>query len=359
MQEQTPGKNTEVVVVIGAGGIGMAIARRQGFGRHILLADFNETLLATAAKELEVASYNVSSRKVDVSSRDSVRALADEAASLGSVMQVINTAGVSPNMAPPDRILAVDLYGSAVIFEEFERVIAPGGAGLIVSSMAGHMSSPLPPEQERDLAFAPADGVRNVLQALGFRTVRRALMTSIGVTNRTGDYNRTTEAHDWKRRSERLVRASGMPYTIVRPGWFDYNARDQHRLVLLQGDRRQAGDSSDGVVARHQIVQVLVHSLNSSEALRKTFELIASKGPAQEDFDAVFAPLEADPQDTLDGCMTWRTWRWRRNRSAYATISMLCAPATLQAPTASQGCLKPIEWALCKKTQTNEPKQGV
>src|SRR5271157_5543830 len=149
--------NIEVVVVIGAGGIGMAIARRQGFGKHILLGDFNETLLATAAQELEQASYRVSSRKVDVSSRDSVRALADEAASLGSVMQVINTAGVSPNMALPDRILAVDLYGSAVVFEEFGRVIASGGAGLIVSSMAGHMSSPLPPEQENDLAFAPAD----------------------------------------------------------------------------------------------------------------------------------------------------------------------------------------------------------
>src|SRR5271165_963987 len=147
----------EVVVVIGAGGIGIAIARRQGFGKHVLLADFNEKLLETAAKELELASYKVSTRKVDVSSRDSVRALADEAASLGSVMQVINTAGVSPNMAPPERILAVDLYGSAVVFEEFERVITPGGAGLIVSSMAGHMSSGLPADQEHDLAFAPAD----------------------------------------------------------------------------------------------------------------------------------------------------------------------------------------------------------
>ena len=148
---------TEVVVVIGAGGIGIAMARRQGFGRHILLADFNEKLLETARKELEVASYKVSSRQVDVSSRESVRALAEAAASLGSVMQVINTAGVSPNMAPPDRILAVDLYGSAVVFEEFERVIAPGGAGLLISSMAGHMSSALPPEQEHDLAFASAD----------------------------------------------------------------------------------------------------------------------------------------------------------------------------------------------------------
>jgi NAD(P)-dependent dehydrogenase (short-subunit alcohol dehydrogenase family) len=149
--------NTEVVVVIGAGGIGIAIARRQSFGKHILLADFNETLLQAAAKELEVASYKVSTLKVDISDRASVRALADKAASLGSVTTVVNTAGVSPNMAPPERILAVDLYGSAVVFEEFERVIAPGGSALVVSSMAGYMSPALPREQDKALAFTPAD----------------------------------------------------------------------------------------------------------------------------------------------------------------------------------------------------------
>jgi uncharacterized protein YbjT (DUF2867 family) len=116
-------------------------------------------------------------------------------------------------------------------------------------------------------------GVRNVLRALRPRTARIALMTSIGVTNRTGSYNRSTEARDWKRRSERLVRASGLPYTIVRPGWFDYNGPDEHRLVLLQGDTRQAGNSSDGVIARSQIAEVLIHSLASDQALGKKFEL--------------------------------------------------------------------------------------
>jgi uncharacterized protein YbjT (DUF2867 family) len=144
-------------------------------------------------------------------------------------------------------------------------------------------------------------GVRNVLSALGSRTARIALMTSIGVTNRTGAYNRATEAHDWKRRSERLVRASGLPYTIVRPGWFDYNGPDEHQLVFLQGDTRQAGDSSDGVIARRQIAEVLVRSLGSDHALRKTFELIAATGPAPDDFDALFAPLDADPRGALDG----------------------------------------------------------
>jgi uncharacterized protein YbjT (DUF2867 family) len=144
-------------------------------------------------------------------------------------------------------------------------------------------------------------GVRAVLKALGPRKARISLMTSIGVTNRTGAYNRSTGAHDWKRRSERLVRATGLPYTIVRPGWFDYNGPDEHRLVLLQGDRRQAGDPSDGAVARQQIAEVLVHALGSDQAVRKTFELVATKGQAPRDFDALFAPLDADPPVALDG----------------------------------------------------------
>lgn len=144
-------------------------------------------------------------------------------------------------------------------------------------------------------------GVRNVLNALSSRKARIALMTAIGVTNRTGDYNRATEACDWKRRSERLVRSSGLPYTIVRPGWFDYNSPDEHQPVLMQGDRRQAGNSSDGVIARRQIAEILVHSLTSEDASRKTFELVATKGPAPEDLDPLLAALDADPQGALDG----------------------------------------------------------
>jgi len=144
-------------------------------------------------------------------------------------------------------------------------------------------------------------GVRNVLSALGSRKVRIALMTSIGVTNRTGSYNRSTEAHDWKRRSERLVRASGSPYTIVRPGWFDYNKSDEHRLVFLQGDTRHAGNSRDGVIARRQIAQVLVRSLGSETALHKTFELVAEKGAAQQDLGPLFAALVPDTEGALDG----------------------------------------------------------
>jgi uncharacterized protein YbjT (DUF2867 family) len=142
--------------------------------------------------------------------------------------------------------------------------------------------------------------VRNVLRALAGRPVHIALMTAIGVTNREGAYNRSTQIHDWKRRGERLVRASGLPCTIVRPGWFDYNAPDQHRLVFLQGDERRAGDPSDGVIARQQIAEVLVHSLTSQAARGKTFELVAERGPAQKHLEPLFAALAADAAGDLD-----------------------------------------------------------
>jgi uncharacterized protein YbjT (DUF2867 family) len=145
--------------------------------------------------------------------------------------------------------------------------------------------------------------VRNVLRALNGRRVRVALMTAIGVTDRAGAYNRSTGIHDWKRRGERLLRASGLPYTIVRPGWFDYNARDQHHLTLLQGDTRHAGDPSDGVVARQQIAEVLVSSLTADAAIGKTFELVADKGPAQQNLAPLFAALKADRPGELDAVL--------------------------------------------------------
>lgn len=101
-------------------------------------------------------------------------------------------------------------------------------------------------------------GVRNILRIFMDTPVRIALMTTIGVTERLSSWNQRTEVHDWKRRSERLVRASGHIYTIVRPGWFDYNNDDEHRIVMLQGDRRHAGTPEDGVISREQIAQVLV-----------------------------------------------------------------------------------------------------
>ena len=149
--------NTAVQVVIGAGSIGQAIARRTGAGKHVLLADFNETNLQNAKTALEDAGHTVSTQRVDVSDAASVRALAQAAAGLGDVVQVISTAGVSPVQAPAEAVLAVDLYGTAVVLEEFGTVIASGGAGVHISSMAGHMPPPLDPETAHALAFTPVE----------------------------------------------------------------------------------------------------------------------------------------------------------------------------------------------------------
>ena len=125
---------------------------------------------------------------------------------------------------------------------------------------------------------------------------RIALMTAIGVTNREGDYNRQTEAHDWKRRGERLIRVSGPPYTVVRPGWFDYNKPDEHHLVFLQGDRSSCWQiPATGSSPAASSLQVLVASLTSEAALRKSVELVATHGPAQPDLEPLFAALDADP----------------------------------------------------------------
>lgn len=192
----------DVVVIIGAGGIGAAIARRQGFGKTVLLADWNADVLANAAEALRDASYRVETRQVDVSSRASVAALADAAAALGRVTQVVNTAGLSPNMASVDRVLAVDLYGTAVVFEAFGRVIAPGGAGLVISSMAGHMAPPLSAEVEQALAFTPADELL-ALPCLSAEAVPDAMIGYI-IAKRANFLRVQAEAIRWGERGARV-----------------------------------------------------------------------------------------------------------------------------------------------------------
>ncbi|MFF2732178.1 SDR family oxidoreductase [Streptomyces sp. NPDC058008] len=145
-----------VAVVIGVGGMGQAIARRVGTGTRLVLADFDRRTLDTVAGELSGEGYEVTPQQVDVSSGESVAALARLAASLGEVRYVVHTAGLSPVQAPVAAILAVDLLGVALVLEEFGQVVASGGAGVVIASMAGHGYPPFASEQERELANTPA-----------------------------------------------------------------------------------------------------------------------------------------------------------------------------------------------------------
>jgi NAD(P)-dependent dehydrogenase (short-subunit alcohol dehydrogenase family) len=118
---------SEVVVVIGAGSIGQACARRVCAGKRVLLADLNEANAQTAAKVLLDAGFEVNTIRVDVSSRSSVRTVVEAAVGLGDVAGVIHAAGISPSQASPATILAVDLYGTALVLEALGDVIANGG----------------------------------------------------------------------------------------------------------------------------------------------------------------------------------------------------------------------------------------
>lgn len=146
-----------VSVVIGIGGMGELIARRIGSGKHLLIADYNEEALDNLAQKLEGDGFSVTAQVVDVSSRESVDSLAQKAASLGDVMQVAHTAGVSPTQAPTEAVIKVDALGVAYTLEAFGEVIAPNGAGIVIASMAGSfVEGQLPPEAETALRTLPA-----------------------------------------------------------------------------------------------------------------------------------------------------------------------------------------------------------
>ena len=146
-----------VLVVIGAGQIGQAIARRVGVGKHVLLADMRLQNANAAAEVMANAGFDASVATVDASSRDAVHTLLKRATGLGNVTGLIHAAGVSPTQASPATILKVDLYGTALVLEEFGNVIARGGAGVVIASQSGHRLPPLTVEQNKALATTPVE----------------------------------------------------------------------------------------------------------------------------------------------------------------------------------------------------------
>jgi NAD(P)-dependent dehydrogenase (short-subunit alcohol dehydrogenase family) len=204
---------SNVIVVVGPGQIGQAIARRVGVGKHILLADLRQENADAAAEVLSNAGYEVSVATIDVSSREDVHALVEQATGLGEVTGLIHAAGVSPSQASPATILKVDLYGTALVLEEFGGVIARGGSGVVISSQSGHRLPSLSVEQNRALATTPVEELLS-LPFLQPDQVKDSLH-AYQLSKRGNSLRVMAEAVRWGRRGARVNTIS--PGIIITP----------------------------------------------------------------------------------------------------------------------------------------------
>jgi NAD(P)-dependent dehydrogenase (short-subunit alcohol dehydrogenase family) len=227
----------DVVVVIGPGQIGQAIARRVGVGKRILLADRRLENAQAAAKIFADAGYDTSVTTVDISSREAVQTLVARATELGDVTGLVHAAGVSPSQAPPQTILQVDLYGTALVLEEFGAVIARGGSGVVIASQSGHRLPPLSVEQNKALATTP------VGELLGLPFLQSDQVTdplnAYQLSKRGNSLRVMAEAVRWAKRGARINTIS--PGIIMTP-----LARDELNGPRGAGYRRMIDLSAAG-----------------------------------------------------------------------------------------------------------------
>jgi len=192
----------DVVVIIGIGGMGQAIARRQGSGRTLLLADFNQDSLDRLASALISEGHTVHSALVDVTSAKEVRELARRAAELGRVVQLVHTAGLSPAQASAEDVLRVDLLGVALVLDAFGAVIDAGGAGVVIASMAGHLFPTLTAEQEQALAHTHVDELLSLPQLSPEQVTDSAL--AYGLAKQANHSRVRAASVIWGRRGARI-----------------------------------------------------------------------------------------------------------------------------------------------------------
>jgi NAD(P)-dependent dehydrogenase (short-subunit alcohol dehydrogenase family) len=202
---------TNVIVVVGAGSIGQAIARRVSAGKRVLLADLRQENADAAAETLSDAGFDVTTSSVDVSSRASVQSLVAKANSIGEVFGLIHAAGVSPSQASPDTILKVDLYGTALVLEQFGNVIESGGAGIVIASQSGHRLPPLTVEQNKALATTPVEALLALPMLQGVTDSLHAYQLS----KRGNSLRVMAEAVRWGKRGARINTIS--PGIIITP----------------------------------------------------------------------------------------------------------------------------------------------
>lgn len=203
----------EVLLWTGAGQLGMAIARRVGSEKKIIVGDKKLENARATAKIMTDAGFDVTAVETDISSRDSILALIAEGRKHGEIHMLINAAGVSPSQAPIETILKVDLYGTAVLLEEVGKIIAPGGVGVTISSQSGHRMPALPAEADEQLACTPTEELLKLelLQPCSIRDTLHAYQ----IAKRCNEKRVMAEAVKWGTRGARINSIS--PGIIVTP----------------------------------------------------------------------------------------------------------------------------------------------
>ena len=201
------------MILTGAGQIGMAIARRLGYGKKIVIGDKRKENAEAITKVMNEAGFDAISMEMDLSSRSSIQHLIAEAQKYGDIKMLINAAGVSPSQAPIEAILKVDLYGTAVLLEEVGKVIAEGGVGVTISSQSGHRMPALTPKEDELLATTPTDKLLSleILQPQNIHDTLHAYQ----MAKRCNVKRVMAEAVKWGQRGARINSIS--PGIIVTP----------------------------------------------------------------------------------------------------------------------------------------------
>lgn len=202
-----------VMILTGAGQIGMAIARRMGYGMKIVIGDKKPENAQAIAKTMNDAGFDAVPMEMDLSSRASIQNIIAEAQKYGDITMLVNAAGVSPSQAPVEAILKVDLYGTAVLLEEVGKVIAPGGVGVTISSQSGHRMKQLTLEEDEQLACTPTEELLKLplLQPKNIRDTLHAYQ----LAKRCNEKRVMAESVKWGEKGARINSIS--PGIIVTP----------------------------------------------------------------------------------------------------------------------------------------------
>lgn len=205
--------NKDVMILTGAGQIGMAIARRIGFGKKIVIGDKRIENAQDISKIMNDACFDTEAFEMDLSSRESILNLIAKAQEYGEISMLVNAAGVSPSQAPIEAILKVDLYGTAVLLEEVGKVIAHGGVGVTISSQSGHRMAALSPEADERLATTPTEELLSleILQPENIKDTLHAYQ----MAKRCNEKRVMAESVKWGARGARINAIS--PGIIVTP----------------------------------------------------------------------------------------------------------------------------------------------